>query len=309
MNAATLIAILGIVIATGTAITVTDPPPSESPFVPGVFIAADALKNLQDPGKSNNNGAENSPNNSKNKDQISSSPNMNVPEQSSYQQMPGQPMPGQQMPGQPMGNQLFMPADQRLPNQQLGYPNQPSAFLNQRGFPNQPMYNQPQLYGNPQGMLLMNQQPGFGQQNGGPQGILLNNPSFQQPMLLNQQPGYQNPQGAMFNQQPYNQQPMLGSMQQPSGPLLFPNAQITQPNMVGNPNLVGQPTLIANNPGNGALYANPGQSQGNLYAMIPVNAQNTMANPNLGNNNAYFVPVQQMPGNMNLLRDTADEKK
>ncbi|KAL0841511.1 hypothetical protein ABMA28_015182 [Loxostege sticticalis] len=329
MDARLLIAALGALLASAAAVTVTDSPASpstESPFVPGVFIAADALKSLQDKSKADNNGASKV---SQKSDQISSSPNTNVPEQ---------PIQGYQMPEQQMnqpGNQQYMPDQQSayptqpMLNQPQVYGNQPQVYGNQpqvygnqpqvygnqpqvygnqpQAYGNQPQVyaNQPQDYGNQQGMLLVNQQPGY-QQNGlGSQPTFLNNPQYQQPILLNQQPAYQNPQGVIYSQQPlYNQQPILMPQQptlvaqQPNRGMFIPNGQPM------NPNLVGQP-MISNNPGNGGLYTHPVPSQGNLYAMVPVNGQNTMQNPNLGNNNAYFVPVQQVPTNTVLLRDTA----
>lgn len=268
------VTIFSLLLATACCQTNSEPPTSENPFVPGVFITADALKSLQEKAKQPENNPVDAeagpPKVSKNSDQLTSSPNLNLPDQSN---------PDQSI-NQPIGNQQNYPEQQQQP------------MLNQPAYYNpQPGYNQQLSY----------QQPGY-QQAGFPQnGIgILPYVSNQQGILVGQQPGYQNPQGVLLNQQSPYQQPILVA-QQPNQQLFIPNGQIAQPNLISNPNLAGQPNLMGNNPVNGAVMTNP-QGQSNMYAIVPVNGQNAMPNPN-SNNGAYFVPVQQVPSNAVLLNN------
>ncbi|XP_049869410.1 uncharacterized protein LOC126369159 [Pectinophora gossypiella] len=295
-----------LLVIVSVALVVAGQPLSEGSqnFVPGVFISAEALKDLQQKAQDNQMSQGNPApqpitstvvdpdsrrNNELNGEQLkigsafqTNQPSRNVPIESQSQSQPI--LPNQLL------NQDLTP---NVPNQAiLPVQNQPQ-IVNQPAVPDQQV-----LLAQPnQQTILVSQQPAFSNQQ---PGFINQQPGFisQQPGFTNQQPGFTNQQPIYVSQQPGNQ---MYVNQPPTQQVILRPGQVAQvvpqSTLIANPNLV---TLYQNpRPMNPIQIQNPNTNQnpGTLYAMVPVNSANNVPipNTNLSNGNNYLVPVQQMP--------------
>ncbi|XP_026324912.1 uncharacterized protein LOC113233897 [Hyposmocoma kahamanoa] len=307
MDAKLLVAVVGVWATITSGAPVPQSPQSNSQsFVRGVFISSDALKELQD--KAQDQPATNAVDLNGNLKLTTTKLNSNIDPGSSLQSQPivGNTPPLVTRSQTIIGNPQISPVTQPVTNSQqlivdstaqlvsntqpilsnqqtsTGIPNNQNQYLvsqhsNQPNqiFVSQPT-NQPILLGQikqPSSNLpvLITQSPS-GQQ------MLVNQPS--QPIYLSQptnQPIYisqPSNEPILLKSQGTNQQILIRPSNQPT--LVYQNGQ---PTLINNP-AGDQVTLVAQSP-------NTVQNPGTVYAVVPVNNEQSV--PNF-NGNTYFVP-------------------